>query len=584
MILIIIITFLIIYFIHKFIQDYKTIEKFSTQSSLSTYFSNTVDSDDYMKNSNSLQHPYIDTNQSPFIWNGIWQNVDIPIISQFLQINDKIIVVLSNTNFSEIYSNNDIQSNDTCNNMFIGIGQLNSKRNSFYITKVLCNMYNNNVLGIGPNNLNNLPESTIYFSGTIVKGNIILTSNNTNNTNNLWLALKEKYPESINIEKFPHIKSYLHQISKFVHLNPSAAKSNYEFSICPTNSIPCINSINGLNTDSVNACGTIDKGTNNTCNNNVTCYINPPSNSNLPICQPQINKYLNFNALGISMNSDDETNLNLCDYLSNFSSSYCNAVILCYISNIGNVQTLNYQFFGTMPNESSLNTQYDMMNNILNNNSNTNLQKYRNLINSVNASAVPTDSSQLKPLLNGISFTNCLTSSSIWYTNILISGCSNTCKNYIKNYSPSNSNNNLNPCVWQINVNNKYNLLNSCGFTLSTFKGYNSPTKYVQCNNNGTVNLSLYGDGLDQTLYFDSINILTDTDKRPNPPFVAMTANIRSNSGSYLIPDSAFGGLMNNTNKVILKNNPEPNSKWLILGFSLNSLNNLSSLINSFNF
>jgi cell division protein FtsX len=82
-ILIIFIILLIFYLVYKNIQEYKTLEKFSTQSSLSTYFKNTIDSNDYEKNNKSLQHPNNIINKSNYNWNGIWQNSDIPIISQF---------------------------------------------------------------------------------------------------------------------------------------------------------------------------------------------------------------------------------------------------------------------------------------------------------------------------------------------------------------------------------------------------------------------------------------------------------------------------------------------------------------------
>lgn len=567
-ILIILIIILIIYLIYNNIQDYNDIEKFSTQGSL------------------SINNPtQTILNNYPHNWNGIWENIDIPINTQFLQINDKLIIAMSNSNFTDIYNSNNENIINSCNNMFIGIGQLNLDKNSFYIMNVYCNMYKNDILNIGKNTEpNNGTDTFKYFSGKIQDNHIILTPNNPDSTNSIILTLKNSFNNNVNINDYPYLSRYAQEIAPFVSAYPLSEESSYEYNICPPSTELCINTNQGLNADSYNACGKIDNGTTNNCNNNVTCYLNVPSGSSLPVCSPYVNQYLNFNVVASSQNSNNQTNLDVCNYLSNFSSSYCNAVILCYISNIGNVQTLNYQFFGSKHNESSLITQYDIMNSILNSNSGSNLQKYRNIISSVNTNSIPTVSSQLLPIIKSLSFTNCLTNNNIGMTNQLISNCSTTSQGYINNYTPTNSNNNLMPAVWQINVNNKFNLTNSCGFTLSTFNGYNTFVKYVQCNDDNTVNLNIYGGGLGQSLYFDSLNILTELNPKPNPPFIAMTANIRSNNGSYLIPDTAFGGFMNNSNIITLKNSPETNGKWLILGFSLNSLNNLTSIINSFNF
>lgn len=593
--LILLILILIIYLLYKNLQEYKILENFSSKS---IEYKKSFDSDDYLNQNNYTFEGYKkNISNNLHNWNGIWQNIDIPINAQFLQINDKIIIVLGNPNFTQLYNNsqNGNINSDKCINMFIGLGQLNTQQNIFYIKKVLCNMYNNPVLGIGNNNND---DTNTYFSGTINDNIITLIPNISNSTNNIQLNLKESFTNGITYDSlvnYPYLNIYAKEIAPFVSAYPIPYKSYYTSSLfqCPDNTKLCVNQTNGLAKTSYfnikgNACGIPDSQKNNICNNNVTCLINPPTNplNNIPACniQPQINQSINFNSVAMSMNPTDLNNLDICSTLSYFSSNYCNAVILCYISNIGNVQTLNYQFFGSLPNESSLTLQYDTMNNILNNKSTINLQKYRNIISSVNGNSIPTNMQQLNPIIKGLSFTNCLTNSNITKTTDLISNCASTCTKYINNYTSSKSNGNLLPAIWQININKKYNLVNSCGFTLSTFNGYNSPTKFVQCNNDGTINLSLYSGGIDQNLYFDGLNNITEIDPLPNPPFVALTANIRSNNGLYLIPNSSIGGFSNNSHIVSLQNEPEPNSKWLILGFSLNSLNNLTSIINSFSF
>ena len=107
-IIIIIIILLVIYLALRFYQNKKILESFSTQGSLSTFFQQTVDSDDYMTYNNtfnSLNQPVLNSNITyNSNWNGVWSNKENYIYAQFIEQNDKLIIVFSNSSFNNYYS------------------------------------------------------------------------------------------------------------------------------------------------------------------------------------------------------------------------------------------------------------------------------------------------------------------------------------------------------------------------------------------------------------------------------------------------------------------------------------------------
>jgi hypothetical protein len=272
-----------------------------------------------------------------------------------------------------------------------------------------------------------------------------------------------------------------------------------------------------------------------------------------------------------------------------------NSAILCYVTNLGNVQTLNYQFFGSLPEQSTLTVQYDVMNNILNNTniinnyiqteteteeedssssyvSLNNLPKYRNSI--TNYGSVLSDMTVIN---NAISMTNCIENNKVAGSpTTLTNSCITSCQNYVNSYVKSSSNPKLMPAVWQINYNVSNNLTNDCPFTLSTSQNYNTPVKYVEYNNNGTTNLSLYSDGNKQKLFMENANVINKTNN-----VIVITTNLRANNGLYLLPSSSYGGFSNNSNIVTLSSSPNPNGKWFVIGFPLNNMNNLLTTLNT---
>ena len=589
--LIILLLFLIIilsiYLIYRNYQDYNVLEKFSTQSSLSTYFQNTVDSDDYQTYTNTFNGMNQSSNTNiiaPVGWNGIYLDSNNNINAQFLQVNDKIIVVLSNYNYSSLLSNNLINNVTQCTNLFIGIGNLNANRTIFRITKSICNGFTDptGILKIGPNG----SPINIYFTGQLNNNvnpyTITLFPNpSINSTSSITLSLNQAFT-GYTSDNYPFLSPYMKQISPFLQENPTINMESepfeYSNSICPVGTTACNNTTSGYNTLSYDVNGQQYNGCCNTTDNSLNCFFNITYTGNTPqpsypICPDtfSLNYYQNYNSSSYLIGSTGNS-LNICNTLNYFTNNSGIVAILCYVTNLTNVQTLTYQFFGVGPNESSLTAQYDMMNQQLNgytgSTGNGSLNNYRNNITS------------------GISLTNCIESSNYNNLNEMQSICTNTVNNYIsKNVPPANVNTTLLPTVWQINSGQNYNIVNSCPFILNTSILYNTqttPIKYVECNDDGTINLSLNGGGNNQNLYMQDTIVLNQGTAQNN--YYAIATNIRANNGLYLVPSNDLSGFYNNSTAISLMDNPNPNGKWLILGFPLSTLSDLNNIIKTYTF
>jgi hypothetical protein len=588
-IIIVIIILLVIYLVFRFYQNKKILESFSTQNSLSTYFQPTVDSDDYMSYTNtfnSMNKPIVQSNivSNPG-WNGTWKNEANYIWAQFIQQNDKLIIALSNYSFNDLYRSNSIYNGGNAVNpavvaeesasIFLGIGLLNSNRTIFNLSIVIENNYVNSTLGLGPN-------TEPSFSG-IINGNVITLYANSGN-GQIMLNLVEKYSDSNNPSIYPFINLYTQMIAPFILSNPDAPDTEYnldEGSLCPANTTPFLSNDQGLVSTQyqgqpVNSCQNPD-GT-------INCYLNLPNDSPLsPSCPVnndggQISRFINYVGSAYLQSLDPSNNLSICNILNYFNASSSpnfNAAVICYVSNIGNVQSLNYQFFGSLPEESTLTVQYDVLNTILNSSvsedDNVNLLPYyRSIIQNFNA-----NSDISEDINNAISMTNCIENNNVANSpNTMVSNCVATCQNYVNNYVPSTGNNTLLPTIWNINYDRSNTLTNDCPFILSTSQNYNTPIKYVEYNNNGTTNLSLYPDGTKQHLFMENANIINN-----NSNILIISTNLRANNGLYLLPSSSYGGFSQNSNIVTLSSSPEPNGKWLVIGFPLNNINNFINVL-----
>jgi hypothetical protein len=574
-ILIIIIILSIIYLLYRNKQYNYSLESFNnnTQSSLSTYFQNTVDYDSYKTNTNayhgnqSIQSIYHKNQLTQTIkknvWDGLWENKELHIYVQFIQNNDRIIIAIGNSSFEQM--NNKVKSTNIkssigsvkCyNNSFVGIGNLNNNFDKFILKEVLCSNYSNPDLNLTINN----------FTGKIVDNIIQLHSMGKGQV--IPLTLKNKVPTYNNYSK---------KIAPNTNTYPIINNSTFNNKENPcVNSKPCMDKSNGLsltlyNNIQYNACGNPKSVKDNTCDDKPTCvFYSQESNGSdgsdvIEKCNFKTAIFDYMNLLPLTIQTQYEKNsLLLCNHLEYFRPGKYNTCIICYVTDIGNVYTLNYEFFGTLHGESNLTVQCDIMDHKLNKPllESGLLPFYRNAIK---------NNTNRTDLMNGLSFTNCEGST-----------CIDKPISFINNYNGPIGNILLNPCVWNINNIKTENVLNSCPIILSTFSKYNTPIKYAEFNEDGTTSLSLFSGGLKQHLMFDKLTILNN-DKEELNKYVIMTTNIKTNNGSYLIPSTDNNGFFNS--KVIrLVDKPLINGKWIIIGFRLFNLNTLTRIINNISF
>ena len=555
---IIILTFF--YLIYRNNQYNKILESFdnSTQNSLSTFFQNTVDNNSLNNKNvyNGLNINKDDYNPSKVDWNGIWKDVNGQIYSQIINLNDKILIAFSRTDLQKLLENNDNISSLTCPlNTFIGLGNLNKEKNTFILYKIICNSF---FTSIKENNL----------SGTIDKSN-------TNCTLNIYgynMPLNLTKEVSLNDQSGNFYKNslYLHKIAPYITNYPMMHpnKLKYKEFMCK-NSSPCKVTNLGLgdafDKSNINACGNPISVDNNTCRGTPKCLWYTPAPPGYTTCESsqQIYDYSNFAGINTMYNMNN-TSLEICDHINLFN--VFNSSILCYITNLGHVQTLNYEFFGTLKNENNLTMQEDLMGKLLNMDNGL-LYKYKKLINKNNLN--------IDIKLKASSFTNCVELNDNSSTIEEISDkCLQTLKKIV---SPSkDKNSDLHPCVWSINKNNSNSSINSCPITLATSSLYDTPVKYVEFNDNKTGSLSLYSGGNNQNVYLVNSKIVSIRESN-----IMMTCNIKTNNGLYLIPSLEKSGFSNNSSIINLEKKPEMNGKWLIIGFDLKKINDLNKILSS---
>jgi len=460
------------------------------------------------------------------------------------------------------------KNSDGCyNDSFVGRGELNNDRTFFILKEVICNNYSSSGLNLTVNGLSgkiNKREVMLYSDRSVT----VLTKLKSNKLNN---------------------NSYINSIAPNNSLLPVVDGSKYIHIIdyCKGESKRCnVNDI-GLG-DTVwdngpNACGTPTSDTDLKCNGPPTCVISETP-GNYTKCNPveKVFDYMNFMPMK-GLLSSKRSITDDCAYLEYFSNSKCNACILCYVSDLRDVKTLNYEFFGVNNNENSLILQYDMMDTKLNepNKDLGILNSYRNTIN--NNTGIDID--KALSLTNFMENNNEGGTSQYIYDKGIIDA-----KKYINiNTAPDPKKNKrlpkflkkgdrFFPCVWQINKGVILTRSSQCNFTLSTFQDYNSYVKYVTYNN-GNINLSLFDGGNNQKFMLQNATILKEkTDRRGTT--VLMSGNLKTLNNLFLVPAKDNTGFINNSNVIKLSSKPENNGKWLILGLTLNNLTNLSEELN----
>jgi hypothetical protein len=575
-ILLLLIILSIIYLCYREYQYKELIDKFQNRNSLSVYYNNDINSDELENNKNSF-NVYYNKPQNLLKWNGIW--VLDNIYAQFIQNNDLLMINFINSDYQKTLDesfqgimNNYILLNIPNGTIYsINVKYLNDYSFELTIKRIDGEKSWSNELAIKIYDMDNINFKTYSLgsSNNIIKKYII-------NTNNLKILPQNTCPPNsfIGIGQLNENRNYfilkkiicnnynninlnlnIHQFAGFIYNNKIKLFSDgipnniilnkKEDLIFNSNDYPIRNTF-------------IDKMMNN---------IN-----NLPIIpkdQIKDNKiYMNYMNINGLLRNNGST-LNICEYLKYFTK--CNSCIIGYIDKLGNVQTLNFQYFGINKKESNLILQYDVMNNMFNNeNSNIDISKYRLSINN-------NDDNTKK----AISLTSCISKNKIGdYAINIYNNCINSIKKYINDFEMIIENN-IAPCVWQINKGISNNMLTYCPISINTFEGYSKVVKYVQYSGSD-IYLTPIENGLNQQLLLEDITVLNYKENGANANFM-LTANIKTLNDYYLVP-SLEAGFSNNSNLVRLSPTINEYGKWIILGFTLNNVNELMNVLKNIEF
>ena len=98
--------------------------------------------------------------------------------------------------------------------------------------------------------------------------------------------------------------------------------------------------------------------------------------------------------------------------------------------------------------------------------------------------------------------------------------------------------------------------------------------------------MSLYEGGTNQVITLENATILTESngstsdDSGINTDHILVSGNLKtSNPKKFLIPSKVKSGFYNDSSIINLKNVPNDNGKWIMLGFHLMNIENLKQTL-----
>jgi hypothetical protein len=597
--LIILLTVIIIcslfYLININHKENNTLEKFSQRNSLSTYFQQTINSDEntidkYAKN--RYNGPEVNTESVEKYWDGNWVLNSEPsnLYFSFLQVNDQLIISISKSIYL-LDSNTITNTTPSCSpDTFVGIAYLNNNGKYFILNKIVCNNFTNDF---------DLEKNKLYG---YINGNTTTASLSFKLDNNTLEYDTDPTIITKNTENFTYgVGSEYLKLSSFNTPIPQFTNNyNANMDVCYnstfTNSSSNVNEKGALTKCNIKGSGITDNtyGTgcaptalviNGECpvNNQTdkdTCLIripDPDNNgasytlANYDLCDTTFDIKRNFNSnLNDGLYNAFTENTGLCSSLQ--SLSQYDSMIIMYISDLNKVQTLNYEYFGQGPNKSNLTMQSDISTNFM-----------EKILKTLRQNMDGSDDTKLS---NALSLTNCFESnnSSLTYSQIL-----NACKTTYPTSTVSTTipENGKNPLIWNLSVHNTNS--HACTFSLSSsnlYKKNNEWVKYADFNPlENKTNMNLYKGGNNQLLTLENINVvntnpINSSTDGGNDSYILVSGNLKtSNPKKYLIPSIQKNGFYNNSSSINLQNNLNTKGKWVILGFNLTKESDLRSTL-----
>ena len=584
------------YLMNKNNKENNALESFSQQNSLSTYYQQTIDSDEQTINKfakNKFNGYEVNNTEKKKYWDGNWKLTSTPssLYISFLQVNDKLIISISKSIYSLDTGIDKTNQTQTCSyNTFVGIGSLNNSGTYFILDTIICN-------NLGDFNLTDKKLfGYIDTNGAMLSMNVDTSGTNLIYDTNVIAIIKITSNLAFN---YDNASSYL-SLSSYITPIPQYTNS-YE-----TNMDVCANSTFGNNVKGTlqkcdlhsfpkngdlgyNGYGTGCTTDVNDCSNpEKTCLINMPKSATDSTLST-LDDYRNCTTT-FDINRKFNSNLNkglydtystngICSYLNKFNNEF-NSAIIMYISDLTQVQTLNYEYFGQGKNKSSLTMQNDISTNFME----KILRKFRGFITSSNENADGYENN----LTTALSLTNCFetSNSSSTYSDIL-KACNRISNPYpnstVSDVIPENG---KKPLLWKLNLHNTNS--SSCTFSLSSsnlYKKENQWVKYVEFNPlENKTNMSLYKGGTNQLITLENATVIANppTVNQTDVPYILLSGNLKtSNPKKYVIPSNVKSGFFNNSSIINLQNNLNNNGKWVILGFNLTSESNLITKLNS---
>ena len=598
--LIILLTVIIIcslfYLININHKENNTLEKFSQRNSLSTYFQQTINSDEDTINKyakNRYNGPEVNTESVEKYWDGNWVLNSEPsnLYFSFLQVNDQLIISISKSIYL-LDSNTITNDSDSCSpDTFVGIASLNNNGKYFILNKILCNNFSND-FDLAENKLYGYIDDEITTKASL---SFTLDTNNNElkyNDTNLTIITKNEDNFTYGVgSEYLKLSSFNTPIPQFT--NNYNANMDVCYNSTFTNSSNTTNEKGALTKCNIEGsgipantygtgCAPINLVNNGECpvnNENVknTCLIKIPDGNgnsytlnNYDLCDTTFDIKRNFNSnLNGGLYDAFNNTTGLCSSLQ--SLSQYNSMIIMYISDLNKVQTLNYEYFGQGPNKSNLTMQSDISTNFM-----------EKILKTLRGNM---DSSDDTKLSNALSLTNCFESynSSGTYSDIL-----NACKTTYPTSTVSTTipENGKNPLIWNLSVHNTNS--HACTFSLSSsnlYKKNNEWVKYADFNPlENKTNMNLYKGGNNQLLTLENINVVnsnpTNTSTTIDDSYILVSGNLKtSNPKKYLIPSIQKNGFYNNSSSINLQNNVNTKGKWVILGFKLTKESDLRNTL-----
>lgn len=580
------------------------IEKFSQTNSLSTMYQQTIDDnefqDKYKKNEYNQYHK--EENESftesllESMWNGNWNDSENPptVFASFLELNDQLIFSLSKQSFNltDVSIGANTENEKCLNDTFVGIGHLNSKKNMFVLKKILCG------IGADKSFINDLDLTVNKLIGIATEGEITLKDG----THSLVLDIKKSSHE------YDNYSSYL-QLSSFVNPMP-VLKSDFDadLDVCTNSTFDnhdrgslqkCYIKKEGLPVPPNNGFDTYGTGCSLSDKISQESYTDTEGNTkSYPVCANDTEETCwisetDRNSVGSFPKCDTQFKINRkfstgllqgftnslgCDYLQNFDQGMYNCCIFLYVDDLHNVESLNYEYFGQGDGKSNLTMQYDISSMIIE----PLLKKYRDYI-----TGQSTGESDLEQAL---SLTNCFsTKDSIDTYSKLLNSCKTNLVTEIESKTNNTVQSNKLPMVWSIKKVANANYA-PCTFSISSSKLYTKESQWQKFAEfdpiHNKTKMSLYEGGTNQVITLENATILTQSNGTTqntsgiNTNHILVSGNLKtSNPKKFLIPSKVKSGFYNDSSIINLKNSPNDNGKWIMLGFNLMNIQNLKKTL-----